>query len=227
MALGGQNEGLRERKKRAASEAIAATARRLFAERGYDAVTVAEVAAAAVVSEKTVFNHFATKEDLAFAGREEGIAQFVTAIAERPAGSSVLDVFRAMTHTVLEVFVAGGDADLLAVAKIIRGSRALQERLTVGWESGAAAITAVVAETSGADDDDLVPAIVARTLWFTHRSIFLAALNGLLAEEDGEQLAARLRVAADRAYDQLAGGLAAYGRRVSADRGASARAETR
>jgi AcrR family transcriptional regulator len=205
-------EGLRERKKRAARETIAATARRLFAERGFDAVTVAEVAAAADVSEKTVFNYFPTKEDLAFAGREQGIAQFVTAIAERPPGSSVLDVFRAMTHTVLDVFVAGGDEDLLAVAKIIRGSRALQERLTVGWESGAAAITAVIAETSGAGDDDLMPAIVARTLWFTHRSIFRAALTGLLAGEDREQLAARLQVAADRAYDQLGGGLGEYGK---------------
>jgi AcrR family transcriptional regulator len=206
------SEGLRARKKRVARQAIATTARRLFAERGYDTVTVAEVAAAADVSEKTVFNHFATKEDLAFAGREEGIAQFVAAITERPPGSSFLDVFRTMTHTVLDVFVAGGDEDLLAVAKIIRGSRTLQERLTVGWESGAAAITAVIAETSGADDDDLLPAIVARTLWFTHRSIFLAALNGLLAEEDRDQLAARLRVAADEAYDQLAGGLGKYGK---------------
>ncbi|MDP9133660.1 MAG: TetR/AcrR family transcriptional regulator [Actinomycetota bacterium] len=206
------SEGLRARKKRVARQAIATTARRLFAERGYDTVTVAEVAAAADVSEKTVFNHFATKEDLAFAGREEGIAQFVAAITERPPSNSFLDVFRTMTHSVLDVFVAGGDEDLLAVAKIIRGSRTLQERLTVGWESGAAAITAVIAETSGADDDDLLPAIVARTLWFTHRSIFLAALNGLLAEEDRDQLAARLRVAADEAYDQLAGGLGKYGK---------------
>ncbi len=205
--------GLRERKKHAARQRIAAAARRLFADRGFDAVTVAEVAAAADVSEKTVFNYFPTKEDLAFAGREEGIAQFVAAIAGRAETESVLDVFRAMTHTVLDVFVAGGDEDLLAVARIIRGSRALQERLTVGWESGAAAITAAVAETSGADGDDLVAAVVARTLWFTHRSIFLAALRGLLAEEDHEELAARLRVAADRAYDQLAGGLGTYGRR--------------
>jgi len=206
--------GLRERKKRAAREAIAATARRLFAERGFDAVTVAEVAAAADVSEKTVFNHFPTKEDLAFAGREEGLMQFVAAIAERPPGSSILDVFRMMTHTVLDVFVAGADEDLLAVAKILRGSSALQERLTVGWESGAAAITAVIAETSGADDDDLVPGIVARTLWWTHRTIFVAALNGLLAQEDHRQLAARLRVTADGAYDQLAGGLRDYGMRA-------------
>ena len=210
--VGAPTEGLRERKKRAARETIAATARRLFAERGFDAVTVAEVAAAADVSHKTVFNYFATKEDLAFAGREEGIAQFVAAIAERPPTSSILDVFRAITHTVLEVVVAGGDEDLLTVAKIIRDSRALQERLTVRWEAGAAAITAAITDTSD-DADDLVPAIVARTLWFTHRSIFLLALNGLLAEEDREQLAARLRAAADRAYDQLADGLGEYGKR--------------
>jgi AcrR family transcriptional regulator len=211
--MAGQIEGLRERKKRLARDAIAATARRLFAERGFDAVTVAEVAAAADVSEKTVFNHFPTKEDLAFAGREEGIAGFVAAIAQRPAGSSVLDAFRAMTHTVFDVFVAGGDEDLLAVAKIIRGSRALQERLTVGWESGAAAITAAVAEASGADAGDVVPGIVARTLWFTHRSFFLAALNGLVAGEDPAGLVARLRADADRAYDQLARGLGDYGTR--------------
>jgi AcrR family transcriptional regulator len=209
----GRTPGLRERKRQAARAAIAATARRLFAERGFDAVTVAEVAAAADVAEKTVFNHFPTKEDLAFAGREEGIAQFVAAIATRPPGRSILDVFRTLTHTVLDVFVAGGDEDLLAVARIIRGSRALRERLTVGWEAGAAAITAAIAETSGADADDLLPAIIARTLWFTHRSIFLAALNGLLAEEEPEALAARLRAAADRAYDELASGLGAYGRR--------------
>jgi AcrR family transcriptional regulator len=213
LMVGAPTEGLRERKKRAAREAIAATARRLFVERGFDAVTVAEIAAAADVSEKTVFNHFATKEDLAFAGREKGIERLVADIAERPPGASVLDVFRATTHAVLDVFAAGEDEDLLAAAKVIRGSRTLQERLTVGWESGAAAITAAVAETSGADGDDLVPALVARTLWFTHRSIFLLALNGLLAEEDREQLTARLRAAADRAYDQLAGGLGEYGKR--------------
>ena len=206
-------EGLRARKKRAARQSIAATARRLFAERGYDAVTVADVAAAADVSQKTVFNYFPTKEDLAFAGREEGIAQFVAAIRERPPDTPVLEVFRTITHSVLDVFVAGEAEDLVTVARIIRGAPALQERLTVGWEAGAAAITAAIAETTGADGDDLLPAIVARTLWFTHRSVFLAALQGLLAEEDGAQLAARLRVTADRAYDRLAGGLGDYGTR--------------
>ena len=153
-------------------------------------------------------NYFPTKEDLAFAGREEGLKRLVADITERPPGASVLDVFRAFTTTVIDDLVVPGDEALLTAAKIIRGSRTLQERLTAGWESGAAAVTAAIAKTSSpTDDDDLVPAIVARTLWFTHRSIFLVALHGLLAEEDREPLAARLRVAADRAYDQLAGGL--------------------
>jgi AcrR family transcriptional regulator len=205
------NEGLRQRKKRAARDAIAATARRLFAEHGFDAVTVAEVATAAEVSEKTVFNYFPTKEDLAFAGREEGIAQLVASITERPPGTSVLDVFRALTTAVFDNFVAPGDEDLLAVAKIIRHSPTLQERLTVGWEAGAAAITAAIAETSGAADDDFVPGMIARTLWWTHRSIFLMALHGLVDGEDREQLVVRLRAVADRAYDQLAAGLGEYG----------------
>ena len=133
MTLGAQPEGLRARKKRVAREAIAATARRLFAERGFDRVTVAEIAAAADVTEKTVFNHFPTKVDLAFAGREQGIAQLVASITERPPGTSVLDVFRALTSAVFDNFVVPGDEDLLAVAKIIRHSPTLQERLTVGW----------------------------------------------------------------------------------------------
>ncbi len=106
-------EGLRARKKRVAREAIAATARRLFADRGFDAVTVAEIAAAADVSEKTVFNHFATKEDLAFAGREERLKRLLADIRERPPGASVLDVFRATTNAMIDELVAGGDDDLL------------------------------------------------------------------------------------------------------------------
>jgi AcrR family transcriptional regulator len=205
-------EGLRERKKRAAREGIAATARRLFAERGFDNVTVAEIAAAADVSEKTVFNYFPTKEDLAFAGREDGIMRLVADITARPPNASVLEVFRALTTAVIDDYVAPGDEDLLAVAKIIKSSPTLQERLTVGWESGAAAVTAAIAATSGAGDDDLVPGIVARALWWTHRSIFLEALHGLLANEDRDRLTVRLHAVADRAYDQLARGMSDYGK---------------
>lgn len=87
-------------------------------------------------------------------------------------------------------------------------------RLTTGWEHDAAALTTAVAASAGAAGDDVVPAVVARTLSWTHRAIVGAALAGLRSGEDREQLAARLRAAADRAYDELAGGLGEYGRRV-------------
>lgn len=205
-------EGLRERKKRATRDTIAATARRLFAELGFDEVTVAEVAAAADVSEKTVFNHFATKEDLAFAGGEAPLERLLADIARRPAGTSVLDVFHATTDAMIDSLVATSEGDdVVVVTRIVRGSRVLQERLPVKWERESAALTAAIAETTGADDDDVLPEIVARTLSWTHRTIFRDAIAGLLADEDPQQLAARLRVAATHAYDQLATGLGDYG----------------
>jgi AcrR family transcriptional regulator len=204
-------EGLRERKKRATREAIAATARRLFAERGFDAVTVAEIAAAAEVAEKTVFNHFATKEDLVFAGGEARLAQLQAEIARRPPGSSVLDVFRASSEAMLDAIAAGASEDRLVVPRIVRESPALQERLAAGWAREADALVVAVAEATGADEDDLVPAVVARTLAWTLITIFRAAFDGLLAGEDPERLAARLRPQAMRAYERLAGGLGQYG----------------
>ena len=209
--LGDLPQGLRERKKRATRDAIAASARRLFAKRGFDAVTVAEIAVAANVSEKTVFNHFAAKEDLVFAGGDTRLAQLLADIAQRPPGTSVLDVFRANSEAMLDTVAAGETEDSLIVPRIVRNSPALQERLTVAWEREAESVAAVIAQATGADDDDLVPAVVARTLAATLITIFRAAFDGLLAGEDPEQLAARLRPQAARAYDRLAAGLADYG----------------
>ena len=209
-------EGLRERKKRATRDAIAATARRLFAERGFESVTVAEIAVAADVSEKTVFNHFATKEDLVFGGGDTRLAQLQTDIAERPPGTSVLDVFRANSEAMLDMVAAGETEDRLVVPRIVRDSPALQERLAVGWEREAEALVAAIAEATGADADDLVPAVVARTLAWTLITIFRAAFDGLLAGEDPERLAARLRPQAARAYERLAAGLGDYGVAASA-----------
>src|SRR3954463_2290716 len=85
--------GLRARKKQQTRELIAETARRLFAERGFDRVTVAEIARAAEVSEKTVFNYFPTKEDLVYWQLEAFEAQILGAISERAPGESALAAF--------------------------------------------------------------------------------------------------------------------------------------
>lgn len=85
-------EGMRERKKRQTRESIAAAAGTLFAERGYDAVTMLDVAAAADVAEKTVYNHFPTKEHLVLGPDSARQEAFEAALRARPAGVSVIDV---------------------------------------------------------------------------------------------------------------------------------------
>src|SRR5919201_222062 len=81
--------GLRERKKQQRRQLIAETARRLFAERGFDRVTVAEIARAANVSEGTVFNYFPTKADLFYDRMEVFEERLVEAVRARAPGDSV------------------------------------------------------------------------------------------------------------------------------------------
>jgi AcrR family transcriptional regulator len=80
--------GLRERKKRRTRELIAATAARLFAERGYEHVSVLDVAAAAEVSEQTVYNHFPTKSELVLDRDQQLRDELTRAIRERGPGAS-------------------------------------------------------------------------------------------------------------------------------------------
>src|SRR3954453_22851663 len=86
--------GLRERKKQQTREQIARVAMKLFLKRGFDAVTVAEIADAAGVSEKTVFNYFPTKEDIFFDEVPARQAALVAAVRERPPGTSMLAALR-------------------------------------------------------------------------------------------------------------------------------------
>src|SRR5690348_17451261 len=116
--------GLRERKKQATREQIARVAMKLFAKRGFDAVTVAEVADAAGVSEKTVFNYFPVKEDLVFGGGEGRWAALLDAIENRPAGISLIAVFRAETHRYLERVANDDVEDLVARPRLLMQSPA-------------------------------------------------------------------------------------------------------
>jgi AcrR family transcriptional regulator len=86
--------GLRERKKQRTRELIAETARRLFTERGFERVTVAEIAREAEVSDQTVFNYFPTKEDLVYWRLGSFEEELLASVRERAPGKSVLAAFR-------------------------------------------------------------------------------------------------------------------------------------
>ncbi|WP_214400902.1 TetR family transcriptional regulator [Pseudonocardia lacus] len=99
--------GLRERKKQRTRDALTDAAYALFREKGFDATTVDEIAAAVEVSPRTFFRYFASKEDLALAPLNQQLAAMLTALAARPAGESVLTALRAATVEVLEACEAG------------------------------------------------------------------------------------------------------------------------
>lgn len=206
-----QDEGLRERKKRETRMAIARAAMTLFGADGYDSVTVADVARAAGVSEKTVFNYFPAKEDLVF---NEGNARrqaLVHAIRTRPAGTSLVEPFRRQTLGLIDRVERGPDEAIIAIPRLVGGSAVLRERLFIGWEREAALLTPVIAEETGSAPDDLVPGVVARSLAWTNRLVFRAAFSRLIAGEDQHAIAGDLREQAHRAYDQLERGLRDYG----------------
>jgi AcrR family transcriptional regulator len=120
--------GLRQRKKQQTRHLIADTAWRLFIERGFDAVTVAEVAREADVSEGTVFNYFPTKEDLFYARMEAFEADLLDAVRERAPGESFLSAFGRFLLGMLEArgLLASTDKEtgnrLVAVSRVITES---------------------------------------------------------------------------------------------------------
>ena len=199
-------EGLRERKKRQTRDAIAAAALALFQEHGFDAVTVADVARAADVSEKTVFNHFPAKEDLVFAHSDDRLDARADAIRMRPPGVPLIRVFEAETMALLDALEGGGAEHMLAVPRIVRGSRSLRDRLLLSWEREAAVLVAAVTD----DEDDLVAGTVVRALVWTHRLVFRAAMRRVFAGEEPGEVAADLREQALHAYARLDRGLARY-----------------
>src|SRR5215212_4864807 len=88
--------GLRERKKLRTRTEISDVATRLFAEHGFEEVTLSQIAAAAEVSIKTIFNYFGSKEDLYFDRAEEARDALVATIVDRDAGTTVLAAVRAL-----------------------------------------------------------------------------------------------------------------------------------
>ena len=101
--------GLRERRRARTRDDIEAAALGLFLEHGYDATTTEEIAEAALVSPRTFFRYFASKEDVLLARGRDEMVLAARSLAERPADEPLMDSLREL----LQVFAAvyGGESD--------------------------------------------------------------------------------------------------------------------
>ena len=202
--------GLRERKKEQTRRLIAEIARRRFAERGFEAVTVAEIAREAEVSEKTVFNYFSTKEDLVYWQLESFEQELLATIRERPAGESALSAFR---RFVLAQRGMLGDVDedvreqLAALTRTIAASPALlarEQRIFAGYTQSLAALL----EQEGAGGAEAW--VAANAMLGAHRALVDFARGRILAGARPPALADEVRAEADRALGLLERGLGDY-----------------
>ncbi|WP_433256519.1 TetR/AcrR family transcriptional regulator [Streptosporangium sp. CA-135522] len=206
------SEGLRERKKRETRRRISDVATGLFMLRGFDDVTVAEVARAADVSVNTVFNYFATKEDLLLDRAPEVEGLLGRVVRERRPGESVLEAVRRDFLDALETgherygFHEGGDG----FVRMVEASPALVARVREMNEARERRLAEAIAEESDADPDDLTPALVAAQVNAVLRTVVGYAVRRMLAGESVEAIAPDLRDRARQAFDMLESGIGGY-----------------
>jgi AcrR family transcriptional regulator len=201
--------GLRERKKQQTRQLILDTAARLFVERGFDGVTVTEIARAAELSEMTVFNYFPTKEDLVFGRMEFFEEQLVAAVEQRAPEEPALAAFGRMVLAGVDQLSARTEM-IAKAATLIRASPALQAReweITTRYTTRLAAV--FTAET-GSADDDIEAWVAASALMAVHRGLLEHVRNAVLAGRRGAQLTQDAIAQASRALARLDSGLAGY-----------------
>ncbi len=208
--------GLRERKKQRTRQLIAETARRLFAERGFEAVPVSEIAREAEVSEATVFNYFPTKEDLVYHRLEAFEEDLLHSIRDRAPGESVLAAFGRFV-TIPRGLLADRDPGqvehLAAITRVITESPALLAREQQVYAKYTEALAGLLATETEASPGDLEPWVVARALIGLHQALVDYSRREIVAGTRNPTLARRVRRETQRTLDLLSRGLADYGTR--------------
>jgi AcrR family transcriptional regulator len=151
---------LRERKKARTRQALVDAALRLFAERGFEATTVADIAEAADVSPRTFFTYFPAKEDVLFAGTQDRRERLRAALAKRAPDESFLDALRRAARDVLAQPTFQAEAQRthmqLIAANPALGARGLQDLLAAEQE-----VAAAIAADLGVDQNDVQPQVAA------------------------------------------------------------------
>jgi AcrR family transcriptional regulator len=203
--------GLRERKKERTRALIAQTAFELFSARGFDNVTVAEIARAADVAEKTVFNYFPTKEDLVYGRMEFFEAELLQAIRERSPGESALAAFGRFVLEPRGRLASDRAADdIRAITTVITGSRDLLEREAQIFERYTSALAALLAEETGAREGDAEPWVVANVLMGVHRALIAYVRRRVLEGAENPTLRRDARAQGRRVLARLERGLGSY-----------------
>ena len=154
--------GRRERKKAATRQALADAALELFLQRGFDAVTVAEVAEAADVSVTTLFKHFPSKEALLFDRDDAQERDLVAAVRERGPGVDLLDGLRgflaARIGSLQDAHVHrldGAESDLVRLrrfSELARSTPGLREYARRMWARHEHALARAIADELGQDE---------------------------------------------------------------------------
>lgn len=185
-------------------EGISDVATRLFAERGFDHVTIDEIAAAAQVGRKTVFNHFPRKEDLFFDRVEEIRERLRDVVQRRDAGVAPLEAYRLFAHRLMREaspYVDFSDASL-AFADTIRGSEALKARARSLRDELAGCVARALAQSaapsmaqSAPDPDACLAGAMLLAVWTSARG---QAHRAFLARRDPREAGALFLALVDR-----------------------------
>jgi AcrR family transcriptional regulator len=211
------NTGLRERKKLRTRELLADTARRLFAKRGFENVSVAEIARAADVSEATVFNYFPTKEDLVYIGLEAFEGELLGALRDRPKGETVLDAFGRFVLRPRGLFAVRDERtarELISLSRMIAASPALLAREEQIFARYTRALAGLIAGEVRASAGDLRPYVTASALIGVHRALIDYVRDQLKSEPfDRERVSRDYRRRGQAALELLRRGLGDYTRK--------------
>jgi AcrR family transcriptional regulator len=206
--------GLRERKKQRTRQLLSETARRLFSERGFEQVSIAEIAREAEVSEQTVFNYFPSKEDLVYSGLETFEGQLLSAIRDRPPGQTVIAAFGEFILEPRGLLAARDEAaarELMAVTRMIAASPMLLGREEQIFARYTETLAQLIAQETGASAGDLRPYVVANALIGVHRALISYVRQRLEARPtDRRRLAREVRQRGQKALEQLAYGFGDY-----------------
>jgi AcrR family transcriptional regulator len=203
--------GLRERKKEQTRQQIFDAARKLFAERGFDAVTVAEIARAADVSEVTVFNYFPTKEDLFYGGMQFFEEQLLEAVRARARGETPVKALRRKLLESADGLRSGERIQaIVKAAQALAGSPSLAAREREIVERYTHRLAELLAAETSSDPLDVEPLAIASALIGAHRAIVERVRQRVLAGVRGDALVAETKSLVRRASGRLERGLGDY-----------------